>query len=162
MRRKGRIVEFTERVTDPVLRRVVDRLQDVLGRMVSFANVAMLLSTGGYTVTNAASGAGTALTFTRTSLDPADSGADQARVVVRGKNSGVGSVAVQIFDVTNGVAVCTVTVTDATEATFVGEWAALIATGTEQELEVRCVGDGAFDPILYAVHLQMRTLSARS
>ncbi len=160
--REQPVVDFTERPTDPIVRRILDRLQGVLGRLVACADVALLLATGGYTATNAASGAGTALTFTRTAIDVADSGADQARVVVRGKNSAAGTVTVQVYDVTRAAVVCTVAVVDGTEGTFVGAWASLVAVGGDQEFEVQVVGDGVWDPVLYAVHLQLRTLRARS
>lgn len=161
MRRTTAIVTFPQRPADKATQNALDLLQRVLGRLVSFADVALLLEAGGYTATNAAAAPGTALTFTRTKIDFGDAGADQLRLVVRGNNSGVGSVTVQLYDVTGARALCSVIVTGATPTTYDGDWTSFKPRGGEQEIELRVIGDGAFDPVLYAVHLQMRTLNAR-
>ena len=50
------------------------------------------------------------------------------------------------------------TLTDGTLATFAGDWTVIIPTGSDEDLGVRVVGDGAFDPTFYRIELQMRTL----
>lgn len=154
------VIAFNERA-DGVLGRVLAKLQRVLGKVVSLTDVCLLLSTGGYTVTNAAAGSGTALTFSRTTLDLADAGVDSARLVVRGQNSAAGDVTVQAYNVTQSAALATATVSGATEQTAEGAWTALTPVGGDEEVEVRVVGDGVFDPVLYAVHLQLRTTQVR-
>jgi hypothetical protein len=140
----------------------MDLLGRLFGKVVSLSAVALLLNEGGFTVTNAAASPGTALTKTRTTLDFADAGVDSVRLLVRGENSAVGSVTVQAYNVTTSAAIATATVTDATEQTADSGWTVLTPNGGDEEIEVRVIGDGAFDPILYAVHLQMRTVQART
>jgi hypothetical protein len=140
----------------------MDLLQRLFGKVVSLSVVTLLLNEGGFTVTNAAASPGTALTKTRTTIDFADAGVDSVRLLVRGENSAVGSVTVQAYNVTTSAAIATATVTDATEQTADSGWTVLTPNGGDEEIEVRVIGDGAFDPILYAVHLQMRTVQART
>ena len=144
------------------LRDMLDILHALFGKVVSLAVVALLLEIGGHTVTNAASGAGTALTKTRTSIDFQDAGVDSVRLIVRGENSATGSVTVQLYNVTTSAARATATLTNATEQTNEGAWTVLAPNGGDEEIEIRVIGDGVFDPILYAVHLQMRTVQARA
>lgn len=140
----------------------MDFLQRLFGKVVSLSVVALLLNEGGHTVTDAASGAGTALTVTRTLVDFADAGVDSVRLLVRGENSAAGDVTVQAYNVTTSLAIATATITDATEQTADSGWTVLTPNGGDEEIEIRVVGDGVFDPVLYAVHLQMRTVQART
>ena len=142
--------------------RLVDRLVAVLGRLTALVDVCLLFVVGGHTVTNAASGAGTALNMTRTWLDFGDAGIDQLRLTVRGNNSAVGTVVVSVHDVTNNVELCRVTLSGTTVTTYAGAWTPIEPTGEDVEVEARVIGDGAFDPVLYAIHLQGRTLQART
>lgn len=155
---RGVVAEFAERLEPGPLRRVIDWLRTILGKMASLVDVSLLHSDAGITVTNAATGAGTSLTSSRVLLDMADAGADQARVVVRGKNSGAGSVQIVAYDVTNSVELARVAVTGTTETTYAGAWTSFKPTGIDQEVELRVIGDGAFDPVLFRVSLQLRTL----
>lgn len=141
---------------------VTDILHALFGKVTTLTVVSLLMEYAGVTVTNAASGAGTALTLTRTTIDFADAGVDSVRVIVRGANSAAGSVTVQVYNVTQSAAMATATVTDATEQTAEGDWTVFAPAGGDEEIEARVVGDGAFDPILYSVHLQMRTVQARA
>lgn len=156
------VLNIAERVPEGPMRRVMDSLQRVVGRASALVNVTLLRETAGHTVSNAASGAGTAITATRTMVNLADAGVDNVRVVVRGKNSGAGTVTVQVYDVTNSVALASVDVVDGTEGTFAGDWTSIAPLGTDDEIEVRVIGDDAFDPVLYAVQLQGRTVQART
>jgi len=156
------VVNFGERPEVGPLRRVVDVLQALFGKVSALVDVALLLEVAGHTVTDAAAGAGTAVAVTRTIVNFGDAGIDSVRVVVYGNNSGAGSVTVQVYDVSGSAALCTVTVTGVTPTTYAGSWATIIPTGTDRECEVRVIGDGAVDPVLYTVHLQGRTVQARS
>jgi hypothetical protein len=164
------VVKLPQRITGE-LGGIGRALEDVLGKTVSFSNITLLREANGFTVTDAAGGAGTALTVTRSKCNFGDAGVDSVRVVVRGKNSGAGSVTVQVYDVTNSAVLCTTVVTGTTEQTATGLWTRLASgitiagepavTGEDQEVEVRVVGNAADDPILYAVHLQLRTTQKR-
>lgn len=156
------VVNFGERPEVGPLRRVVDVLQALFGKVSAFVDVALLLEAAGFTVTNAAGGAGTALAVTRTIVNFGDAGIDNVRVVVYGNNSGAGSVTVQVYDVSGSTALASVSVTGVTPATTAGSWTTIIPTGTDRECEVRVIGNGADDPVLYTVHLQGRTVQARS
>lgn len=160
-RRAEPIAPITARVDGP-LKSVIDVWHALFGKVESLVDVLLLFETAGHTVTNAAAGAGTAVAFTRVLVDFADAGVDSVRVMAYGNNSAAGSVIVTVHDVTNNVELCRVTLTDATPAAYAGDWTTIIPTGTEQELEVRVIGDGAFDPVLYNVHLQGRTTQARA
>ena len=67
--RSDPVVEFDVGATPGPLSGLLDILHALFGKVVSLAVVALLLEIGGHTVTNAASGSGTALTKTRTSID---------------------------------------------------------------------------------------------
>ena len=162
MSRKDPVIDFGLRPEPGPLRRVLDILHALFGKVVSLSVAALLLEIGGHTVTNAASGAGTALTKTRTTIDFQDAGVDSVRLIVRGENSASGSVTVQLYNVTTSAAMATATLTNATEQTDEGAWTIFAPNGGDEEIEIRVVGDGAFDPILYAAHLQMRTVQARA
>ncbi len=162
MSRKDPVADFGLRPDAGPLRGVLDILHALFGKVVSLGVIALLLEIGGHTVTNAAASAGTALTKTRTTIDFQDAGVDSVRLVVRGENSASGSVTVQLYNVTTSAAMCTATLTNASEQTNEGAWTVFAPNGGDEEIEVRVIGDGVFDPILYAVHLQIRTVQARA
>ncbi len=162
MRRKHPVADWGVRPKGGPLRRVVDILQILFGKVVSIATIALLVEIAGHTVTNAAASAGTALTKSRTTVDFSDAGVDSVRILVRGENSASGSVIVQAYNVTGSAAIAAATITNASEQTADSGWTVLPVLDGDQEIEVRVIGDGAFDPILYAVHLQMRTVQART
>src|SRR3990172_3234493 len=161
-RRAEPVAPIGERPEPGPLKRLIDLWEGVFGKVVSFADVLLLHDQTGFTVTDAAGGAGTAVGGTRVFVHFGDTGADQVRLVARAKNSAAGSVTLQLFDVTNSRGLCTVTVTGTTETTYAGAYAATLPTGNEHELELRVVGDGAFDPVLYRVSCQVRTTQARA
>lgn len=144
---------------------LADLLLKTMGKVTSLSTILLLSESGGYTATDAAASPGDSLAFTTTKIDFADAGIDQIRLVVRGLADAVAvpstSVVVQLYDLTNSVALATVTVTDDTQATFTGDWTGITPTGSDQEVELRVIGDGALDPELYAVHMQARTLQAK-
>lgn len=162
MSRKHPVTDWGIRPESGPVRRILDILQILFGKVVSLATIALLVEIAGHTVTNAAADPGTALTKSRTTVDFSDAGIDSVRIIVRGENSGVGSVTVQAFNVTGAAAIATATLTNASEQTADSGWTVLPILDGDQEIEVRVVGDGAFDPIIYAVHLQMRTVQART
>jgi hypothetical protein len=144
------------------VRDAIDKVGAVVGKTVSFVDVALLLDVAGVNVVDAAGGAGTALTTTRTKIDFGDAGIDSVRVVVRGKNSAAGSITVQVYDVTNGAVLASVVVTGVADQTATGAWTRLVPVGEDAEIEMRVVGNAADDPTLYAVHFQGRTTQART
>lgn len=161
-RRAEPVIQIAERPEPGPLRRVIDLLHALFGKVTALVNVALLLDSAGVTTTDAAASPGTSLGFTRTTVDFADAGIDSVRVIVRAVNSAAGSVVYAVHDVTNNVELCRVTVTGTTITTYAGDWTTIRPTGSDQELEVRAIGDGAFDPVAYAIHLQGRTVAARS
>ena len=161
-RRAEPVIVFTERPEPGPLRRLMDVLQALLGKVVSFADILLVWSEAGTTVTNAAVAPGTTIGGTRVKVHFADTGADQVRLCARAKNSGAGSVTLQFVDVTNTVVLASLTVTGTTETTYVGDYSSTAPTGSEQECELRVIGDGAFDPVLYRVSAQVRTTQARA
>jgi hypothetical protein len=158
--RRVTVVDLAQRPPPGDLRRLYDVLSQVLGKMVSLCDVAMLLEAASYVVTNAAGGAGTALAFTRVLLDFADAGADQVRLVVRGDAGAAGTVTVVAFDVTNSKELCRVDVSGAAAVTVAGKWTSITPTGLDHEVELRVIGNGVLDPELFRVSLQLRTLRA--
>jgi hypothetical protein len=162
MSRAEAVVTFDVRPPPGPLKRVVDILQALFGKVTSLAVITLLASEAGHTVTNAAGGAGTALTVTRTTLDLEDAGVDSVRLVVRGQNSGAGSVTVQAYNVTTSAALASVTVTDAVEQTADSGWTVVAPAGGDEQVEIRVIGDGALDPVLYSAHLHLRTVQARA
>lgn len=144
------------------LQRVLDVLHALFGKVVSLSDVALLLDTAGVTVTNAASGSGTALTATRAAIDFADAGVDNVRLVVRGQNSAAGDVTVQAYNVSASAVIASATITGTSEQSAESDWVRLAPAGGDEEVEIRVVGDGAADPVLYSAHLQLRTLQARA
>ena len=155
------VLELSDRPSPGPVRSFMDRLIRAFGFESALVVIPFVLDTGGVTVTNAGTGAGTALATTRTVVDLEDAGLDHVRVVVYGANSAAGSVTVTVYDVTNSVQLASVTVTDATPAVFTGSWTAVTDVGGDRTLEVRVIGDGAFDPVLYTCALQGRTVQAR-
>ena len=153
-------MEFADRPEPGPLRRILDTLRSVLGKMVGFCDVALLLEAAGFVTAAAAASPGTAVAVTQVAVDLADVGADQVRLVVRGKNSGAGTVTLGLYDVTNSVLLATVGVTGVATVTAIGAWTTVKPTGTDQTLELRVIGAGE-TPTLYAVHAQLRTLHAR-
>lgn len=161
-RRAEPVIDFSERPEPGPVRRIMDVLKALLGKVESFADVLLLHDAAGLTMTNAAAAPGSAVGGSRVLVHFADAGTDQVRLVARAKNSAAGSVTLQLYDVTNSRALCSVTVTGTTETTYAGDYAATLATGAEHELELRVIGDGAFDPVLYRVSAQLRTTQARA
>ena len=165
MSRKDPVVDFGLRPEPGPLRSVLDMLHALFGKVVSLSVVALLLEVAGHTVTNAATGAGTALTTTRTTVDFQDAGVDSVRLVIRAKNSALTDLIIQAYNVTTSTAIATATIntTETTEQTVVGAWTVLKPNGGDEEVEVRVISvNGTEDPILYSVHLQMRTVQARA
>lgn len=153
------VVSFNHPATGP-MRQMVDTLQRVLGKTTSIGEVGFIRDLAGYQIINAAISPGTDIPELRTVINFADAGIDQVRVVVRGKNSAAGSVTVQVYRITGGATIASATVTDGTAVTFQGAWTVLVPTGADEEIGLRVVGDGVFDPTFYRVDLQMRTLRA--
>lgn len=161
MSRKEAVLTFSERVEPGPIRRILDVIERVFAREVSLVDIALLLEAAGFTVVNAAASPGTALTRSRTEVDFQDAGIDSVRLLVRGENSAAGSVTVQAYNVTQGAVMASATILDATEQSAESAWTRFVPAGGDEEIEVRVVGDGAFDPVLYGVRLQGRTTQAR-
>lgn len=138
-----------------------ETLRGVLGKMVSLADILLLASTGGLAFPNAAVAPGSPFLLGRVLVDFADAGVDQVRVCVRGNAGAPGTVQVTVHDVTNNVELGRVAVTNAADSTVAGEWTTIVPTGLDQEIELRVIGDGVLDPVLFRGSLQCRTLQAR-
>jgi hypothetical protein len=165
MTRPQSVIDFGLMPPPGPLRGLMDLLLGVFGKVVSLSILTLLSDASGHTVTNAATGAGTAVTTTRTTIDFQDAGVDSARLVIRAKNSTLTDLTIQAFNVTTSVAIATATIvtTETTEQTVVGDWTVLKPNGGDEEIEVRVVSaNGTDDPILYSVQLHMRTVQARS
>lgn len=135
-------------------------LEAVLGKMVSFADVALLMEAAGFVTAAAGATPGTSVPVTRVAVDFADAGADQVRLACYAKNSGAGAVTLALYDVTNAKTLATVVVTGVAAAAYVGEWTTITPSGGDQVLELRVVGAGE-TPTVYTLHTQLRTLQAR-
>ncbi len=163
MSRKDPVISISARPpAGSPARQIMDVLHALFGKVVSLGTVALLLEIGGHTVTNAVAGAGTALTKTRTTVYFEDAGVDSVRLLVRAENSASGSVTVQLYDVTASAVIATATVTNASEQTADSGWTVYAPGSGDVEIELRVVGDGVFDPILYGAHMHMRTVQARA
>jgi len=53
-------------------------------------------------------------------------------------------------------------VTDAVEQTADSGWTVVAPAGGDEQVEIRVIGDGALDPVLYSAHLHLRTVQARA
>jgi len=152
------VVELLDRVPPGPMRNVIDTLQRTLGKTVSLTTLELVKDLAGYQITDAAVSPGTDIPEARTAINFGDAGVDNVRLVVRGNNSAAGTVTVEVYQVTTDVTIASVEVTDAAQATFQGEWTLFTPDGTDEPVGLRVVGDGAFDPTVYRVELQMRTL----
>ena len=159
--RKEPVVVFSERPEDASTQRVLDTLSNTLGKVTSLAVVCLLSEPVGHVVTNAAAGAGTALTVTRTEIDFLDANIDSVRLVVRGLNNTAGSITVQLYNVTQSLIMATAVITGTSEQTADSDWQIFKAAGGDEAVEVRVVGDGVADPTLYNVHLHGRTVKVQ-
>ena len=159
------VTDFGQRPPPGPLKGVLDILHAVFGKVVSLSIVALLLDVDGHTVTNALSGGGTQLTTTITAIDFEDAGIDSVRLVIRAENSALTDLKIQAYNLTAGVelAFATVDTSQTTEQTVVGAWTELAPNGGDEQIELRVITiNGTEDPIIYGVHLQMRTVQARS
>jgi hypothetical protein len=159
--RKEPVVVFGERPADAATQRVLDTLGRTIGKLTSLVDVCLLSAPAGHVVTDAASGAGTALTVTRTQLDFADAAIDSVRLVVRGQNSAAGSVVIQVYNVTQSMVMATATITGTSEQIADSGWWVFRPVGGDEVIEVHVQGDDAADPMLFNVHMQGRTVSAQ-
>ena len=165
MSRKDAVVDFGLRPEPGILRSMMDILHALFGKVVSLSVVTLLLEVGGHTVTNAAVSPGTAITKTRTSIDFQDAGIDSVRLLIRAENSALTDLVIQAYNTTTSAVIASATIdtTETTEQTVVGAWTVLAPNGGDEEIEVRVISvNGTEDPILYSVHLHMRTVQARA
>lgn len=146
------VVEITQRldVGDEKLRQIADVVKATSGKLTPILDVAHLHSNAGLVV-----GAGATVTVegTHSSLDFLDANIDSARLIVRGKTAAAGPVTIQLYDVTNGVVLATVTVSTA-NGTNVGAWTSVASKSGERELAIRVVGDSVNAQTLYAARSQ--------
>jgi hypothetical protein len=161
-RRDAPVVNLARPNMPPELRGVVGELERTVGKTTALADILLLADFAGYTIVDAATTPGTAITASRTHVDFSDAGADQCRLVARGHAGAAGSVVVLVYDVTNSKELCRVTLTDGVATTMAGAWTNLTPSGSDHEVELRVIGNGTLDPTLYRVSLQLRTLRAGS
>lgn len=155
MSRSGPVIEITERFQqgDERTRQLADVMQKTAGKLTPIVDVALLHSNAGLVV---AAGATVTVEGTYTSLDFLDANIDTARLIVRGKTAAAGPITIQLYDVTNSVAIATVTVTTV-NGTNVGTWTDVAAKAGERQLAIRVVGDSANAQTLYDIHAQFLT-----
>jgi hypothetical protein len=155
MSRSQPVVELTQRFDqgDEKVRQLIDVVKATSGKLTPILDVGMLHSNAGLVV---AAGATVTVEGTHTSVDFLDAHIDTVRLIVRGKTAAAGPITLQLYDVTNSVALATVTVTTV-NGTNVGAWTAVGDKAGEREIALRVVGDGANAQTLYSVHAQFYT-----
>lgn len=162
MSRSDAVVSFDVRPPPGHLKRVIDILQALFGKVTSLTVLSMLVDASGFSVTSAASGTGTSVTPSRTVVDFEDAGVDSLRLVTRGEGLASGDVEVRLNNVTTSKVLATATLSGATEQSAESDWVTIAPNGGDEELEIRVVGDDSGTPILYAAHVHMRTVQARA
>ncbi len=163
--RSDPVIDLGLRPEAGVLRTVMDTLHALFGKVVSLGVLVLLSETAGHAITNVGTTPGTTVTSTRTLVDFQDAGIDSVRLVVRAKNSVTTNLTIEVFNATTSLVLATALIdtSQSTEQTVVGSWTVLAPNGGDEDIYVRVYsGTAADDPTLYAVHLQMRTVQARS
>lgn len=138
-----------------------DALRMLLGKLTSLTDLCLLSEDAGKLFSNAPAAPGAVHQHGAVWVDFADAGIDQVRVCVRGNAGAAGTVQVTVHDRTNNVELARVALSGAADSTVAGAWTRITPTGEEQEIELRVIGDGALDPVLFRGSLQCRTLQAR-
>jgi hypothetical protein len=150
--RQQPVIEITQRFDqkDERLRQFADLVQKTSGKLTPILDVTLQHSNAGLVV---AAGATVTVEGTHSSLDFLDANIDSARLIVRGKTAAAGPITLQLYDVTNGVVLATVTVAVAL-ATSVGAWTSVASVAGERVVALRVVGDGANAQTIYSCHGQ--------
>lgn len=151
------VVEFDQRPEDGALRRVLDTLRAVLGKIESLVDVAMYLNPAGFVTGAAVAWPGTFLLM-QTEVDTADAGVNQARLIVHYTGGG-GAAYLILFEADAAEEIAAVSVASAVEDQGAGDWRSFVPSGKDQRYQVRLVGAGE-TPTLYSVHAQFRTVKA--
>ena len=141
---------------DRPLQEALELLRAAEGHLHPLLDLSLLCSTGGYTLT-AATGAGTAVPGTRAVADLGEISITDVRVVADGI-ANVVAATVQVYDVTNGLAIATLPLGTAS-ATVAGAWTRLVPKANDRTLELRVIGNGTNTQTLTAAHFQARTTS---
>lgn len=160
MSRTQPVIELTQRFDqkDEKVRQLADVVKRTAGKLTPIMDVALLHSNAGLAV---AAGGTVTVEGTHTSLDFLDANLDTARLIVRGKTAAAGPITLQLYDVTNSVAIATVTVTTV-NGTNVGAWTSIVPVASERELALRVVGDSANAQTLYSARAQFNTTRVTS
>jgi hypothetical protein len=153
---------------DRALSAALDALRASIGRVIALVDIPLFYwqvpsnvlldetdGADGYNLT-AATVSGTVIPGATTAVDTADAWLDQVRVVVYGKANTVNAT-VQVYDNTNSVVLCTLTLTT-TLGLQTGEWSVITPKAGDRELRLRVIGDGVNTQTLYSAHVQFRTL----
>lgn len=152
--RTNPVVDFPVVVTDPTLQAVLDVLRQAMGRLTPLLDLPLLIDHAGYTV---AAGGLLTINGTYRTLNLADAGITQARLVVDGTTAAGGPITVDVYDATANVVLCSTTVT--TTGGVVGAWTLVKPRNTDHTFSFRVHGDGTNAQTLFAATLQLRTAS---
>ena len=142
---------------DPVLRRTLELLRQHFGKVTSLLSVALHVEHGATAVVAVAGG--TSLPATKTTLDLADSGVDQFRVVGYG-SANIAATSVNVVYTPGNVLLATAALANGAAARFVGAWMGWpksVPVGGDLPVEVQVIGNGVGIETLYRVELQART-----
>lgn len=138
----------------PQFAELVEILRRFFGKVVSLGESTLLSSHAGVALT-AASSPGTALIESKTSIDLADAGIDQARLVGYGSST-VASQVLRLNDTTGSRTICSVTM-PTSAGRFIGDWTSIPLSPGDRAIEVAVVGNGVATQTLYRVAVQWRT-----
>lgn len=159
MNRTGPVVNLPV-VLDPSVPQfaeLVELLRRHLGKVVSFASIALHLEHGGTTLT--AGSGGTVLPASRTTIDIADTGVDSLRLVAAGSASASG-MRLRLLDVTDSPVLLAELELPTSDTWVAGDWTRWAPTSRDRQLEVVVVGNGSATQTLTRVDVQLRTVHA--
>lgn len=137
------------------LAQLVEMLRRYMGKVVSLMVTNLLQSHGGLALV-AAAAPGTVLAETLTTLDLADAGIDQVRLVGRGSST-VASQTVVLNDVTGSTTLATVTL-PTVDGRFIGPWTSIPLAAGDRAVQAAVIGNGVGTQTLYRLDAQWRTL----
>ncbi len=144
---------------EPGLREVLDLLREVIGRVTALVDVLLVFDLTGGAYTGAAA-PGTTVDAAGVTLDFDDAKLDTFRIIGAGSSS-AGSCFVTAHDTADDRELCRAAL-PTSDGLFAGEWTLLPrALRGERSIELRVIGNGVADQLLYNVHLQARTTQFR-
>jgi len=157
---RGQIIQFGVSPTDPHLAGLKDELQRALGRVTNHATVPLHQNYAGTTI--ALSGGAATCAAMGAVVDHADAGGNLCRCVVYGTPPAAHDATVQVYNVTTGQVMASVTMpAGAPAGSFAGSWTGFTPAGGDENLQVRIVGTGSDNVVLNSVHHQFATANLK-